>query len=508
MQLTQGLRQSSRLRGTRTSSICEGRSRTWRETELRVARLAAGLRELGLAKGDRVALLGVNSDHYMEAYYAILWAGCIAVPFNTRWAPAEVTYALGDSTPRLIFVDGGMVAAVEPLLPSETILVRMEAANDPGSAWALIEASSAMDDASGRGADLAAIFYTGGTTGNSKGVMLCHQGIVANFLAQHAVSPYPDNAVFLHTPPLFHMADACCLFGLTMLGATHVFLPGFDPARTVSSIVEHRISTLFLVPTMIGLLCEELSARPADMTTVRRLFYGASSISEAVLERAMRLFPNATFCQAYGQTELSPVATLLVHQDHLDGILTSAGRPIPQVDLRIVDPEGVELATGEIGEVAVRGPGVMLGYWNLPDLTRKTVTGGWLRTGDAGYLDGSGYLFLVDRVKDMIVSGGENVYSAEVENALLSHPAVLQCAVIGIPDAKWGEAVHAVVRLQEGMRASDAELTAHCESRIANYKRPKSFDISEAPLPLSAVGKILKTELRRPFWESQTRAIR
>ena len=303
------------------------------------------------------------------------------------------------------------------------------------------------------------------------------------------------------------MADACCLFGLTMLGATHVFLPGFDPARTVAAIVEHRISTLFLVPTMVGMLCEELTARPADMSGVEKLFYGASSISEAVLGRAIALLPNAKLCQAYGQTELSPVATLLIHQDHLDSKLTSAGRPIPLVDVRILGEDGQAMTPGLVGEVSVSGPGVMLGYWNLPELTEQTVRDGWLRTGDAGYLDEDGYLYLVDRVKDMIVSGGENVYSAEVENALLAHPAVLQCAVIGVPDTKWGEAVHAVIRLRENASVSPDELAAHCTTRIANYKRPKSYDITNAPLPMSAVGKILKTELRRPFWEGRGRRI-
>lgn len=507
MQLTQGLRQSSQLHATRAASVCDGRTRTWREIERRVARLAAGIQSLGLRRGDRVALFGVNSDHYMEAFYAILWAGCVAVPFNTRWAPAEIAYAMQDSLPRLLLVDAGLAAMVEPLLAPGCSIIRMANDDAPGSARALIAGQAPIADGSGKDRELAAIFYTGGTTGNAKGVMLSHEGIIANFLAQHAVAPYPEETVFLHTPPLFHMADACCLFGLTMLGATHVFLSGFDPARTVAAIVEHRISTLFLVPTMVGMLCEELAARPADMSGVRKLFYGASSISEAVLARAMDLLPNARLCQAYGQTELSPVATLLVHQDHLDGKLTSAGRPIPQVDLRILRDDGHAVAPGVVGEIAVRGPGVMLGYWNLPELTRQTIQDGWLRTGDAGYLDDAGYLFLVDRVKDMIVSGGENIYSAEVENALLSHPAVLQCAVIGIPDAKWGEAVHAVIRLREGVSVSDSELTTHCATRIAKYKRPKSFNITEAPLPTSAVGKILKTELRRPFWEGRDRGI-
>ncbi len=274
MQLTHGLKRSSQLYASRTASICEGRNRTWREVELRVARLASGIRSLGMHPGDRVALLGVNSDHYMVAYYAILWAGCVAVPFNTRWAPAEIVYAMEDSRPGLLLVDDGLAPMIEPLLGVGCTLIRMAEDDAPDSTAGLIAGHAASPDASGRDGELAAIFYTGGTTGNPKGVMLSHAGIIANFLAQHAAAPYPEDTVFLHTPPLFHMADACCLFGLTMLGATHVFLPGFDPALTVAAIVEHRISTLFLVPTMVGMLCEELAARPADMSGIKKLFYG------------------------------------------------------------------------------------------------------------------------------------------------------------------------------------------------------------------------------------------
>jgi long-chain acyl-CoA synthetase len=237
------------------------------------------------------------------------------------------------------------------------------------------------------------------------------------------------------------------------------------------------------------------------------MIYGASPISTAALQATMKFLPNAKFCQAYGQTELSPGATVLDHDDHLAGRLRSAGRPLPCVDLRIVDEDMRSLPTGEVGQVVVRGPNVMLGYWNQPELTAETIVDGWLKTGDAGYLDPEGYLFLVDRVKDMIVSGGENVYSSEVENALLAHDEVLQCAVIGVPDERWGERVHAVLFVRPGSSVTEDDLVAHCRPLIANYKRPKSFELRYEPLPLSGVGKILKTELRKAFWGEGDRRI-
>jgi long-chain acyl-CoA synthetase len=271
-------------------------------------------------------------------------------------------------------------------------------------------------------------------------------------------------------------------------------------------------TALVLVPTMIGMLDAYVRQNRADLGSVRELKYGASAISVALLRRALEMFPNARLCQAYGQTELSPVATVLPHECHRTSgpearLLRSAGRAIPGVEVRVVDPDLNAVPAGTVGEIAVRGPNVMLGYWKNPDLTAKTIVDGWLRTGDAGYMDAEGFLFIVDRVKDMIVSGGENVYSAEVENALAQHPAVLECAVIGVPDATWGERVHAFVRFRDGAAASERELIDHCEALIASYKRPRSFTVRTEPLPLSGAGKILKTELRKPFWTDHGRNI-
>lgn len=507
LQLTQGLRRGAAIIGRQAATICAGRTTDWSQTLSRVERLAAGLRAAGARAGDRIAILAANSDRYIEALYAIAWAGCVFVPLNTRWARAEMLACIEDCRPAILLVDDTFAIHAEALSGGGVTLLGLDSPLGAGSIQRLIDANAPMADACGAGDDMAGIIYTGGTTGRSKGAMLSHANLLTNFLLFNAAAPFERDTRFLHTPPMFHLADLANVFGLTMLGATHVVLPGFEANAVIDAIERDRVTALVLVPTMIGMLCETLRTRPADLSGVRRLTYGASPISPSLLERAMAALPNTRFCQGFGQTEHSPALTMLDHADHLEGRLESCGRPLPGVDMRIVDTALNEVSIGQVGEVLVRGPSVMLGYWNQPELTANTIVDGWLRTGDAGRLDDDGYLYLVDRVKDMIVTGGENVYSAEVENALLQHPDVLQCAVIGIPDDRWGERVHAVLQIREASQLTEAELIAHCEPLIANYKRPKSMDLRREPLPLSGVGKILKSELRAPFWIGRERRI-
>ena len=507
MQLTQGLHRSASLLGRHDALMYQGRVATWSGTLARVERLAAGLRACGARPGDRIAILAANSDRYIEALYAIAWAGCVFVPFNTRWARAEMVAALADSQPVVLMADESFAVQAEALATEGLALIGLDGLLGCGSIDQLIDANAPLADACPSGDALAGIIYTGGTTGRSKGVMLSHANLLINFLLFHAAAPFDRDTRFLHTPPMFHLADLTNVFGITMLGGSHVVLPGFEANAAIDAIERHRVTALVLVPTMIGMLCETLRAREADLSSVRRLTYGASPISPTLLQRAMVALPNTRFCQGFGQTEHSPALTMLDHQDHLEGRLESCGRPLPSVDLRIVDSALKDVPTGQVGEVLARGPSVMLGYWNQPALTAETVVDGWLRTGDAGRFDTDGYLYLVDRVKDMIVTGGENVYSAEVENALLQHPDVLQCAVIGIPDERWGESVHAVLQIREQSQLTEEEVRQHCEPLIANYKRPKSVEFRREPLPLSGVGKILKSALRAPYWEGHQRLI-
>jgi long-chain acyl-CoA synthetase len=507
MQLTQGLKWSRRVVPNRIATHYAGRTCTWESLADRVARLASGLQRCGVGPGDRVALLALNSDHFIEALYAICWAGAVPVPFNTRWAKAEIESALIDSAPTMIMIDQQFRSFVPDFTAHGVAVVFLDDEQETHSLEGLIASSEAIADQCGRGDDLAAIFFTGGTTGRNKGVMLSHINLVSSALMFEACAPYGDNTCFLNAAPLFHLAAAISLFGVTMVGGTHVFLPGFEPSAVLRTIEQYRVTALIMVPTMIAMLCESLRALNADVSSVRRITYGGSAISAATLEHAIQHFPNAQFVQAYGQTESSPIITVLVHADHLAGKLNSAGRPLTLVEAQIVDSGMRPLMPGEVGEVVTRGPNVMLGYWGLPELTSQTIVDGWLRTGDAGYMDENGYLYLVDRIKDMIVSGGENVYSAEVEAVLMRHAQVVQCAVIGVPDERWGERVHAVIQLREDADLDMEELDRHCRQYIAGYKCPKSYDFSIKSMPISNTGKILKSELRKSFWNDSNRNI-
>lgn len=506
VKLTQPLRRNAELFPDRIATVAGEVRTSWGSTLDRVSRLATGFRNLGVGPADRIAVLSLNSDSYIQALYAILWAGCVAVPLNTRWSPKELEAAIEDCAPSVLLFDDHSAAVADGLKMAGVRLVAMESGCELAvSMEELIASGEPREDASGGGSDLAVIFYTGGTTGQSKGVMLSHANLFDNFMVQQALIRYGSGSTFLHVAPMFHLADACCLFGMTMLGATHVILPAFEAKAALRIIEAEAVTATLAVPTMIEMLVEESERSGRPIAEVRNITYGASPISEASLLRALAAMPNARFAQAYGQTECSPVVTILEHEDHRAGLLRSAGVPIPGVDLRIVDDEYRDVPRGSVGQVLVSGPNVMLGYWRQPGLSESTVVDGWLRTGDAGYRDERGFLYLVDRVKDMIISGGENIYSAEVENALMSHPAVLQCAVIGVPDVRWGEAVHAFVRLRNDATTTADDLRVHGRSLIANYKCPKSFTLLSEPLPMSGVGKILKDELRRR-WAAENAA--
>ncbi len=518
MQLTQGLHRAVQQKPDAPATVFGARRRTWREVRDRVTRLAAGLVSLGLKPGDRVAPIALNSDRYVELYFAVWWAGGVIVPGNTRWAPAEHIYALNDSGASILLVDKAFAALTGPIAEAcpniRSTIYLDDGPAPPGSVDVeeLIAQMAPMADACGCHDELCALFYTGGTTGRSKGVMLSHRSLISSFLCSTATMPTREDAIFLHSPPMFHLADAAMVIGITMVGGTHVIIPAFSPQGVAEAIAAERVTDIVLVPTMFSMMYEYTVANPVDFSSVRKVAYGASPISEALLRRAMEMFPNADFRQAYGQTELSPVATILTPEFHRaqpngKSYLRSAGRAIVGVDVMIADEALNERSLGEVGEIVVRSPGAMLGYWNMPELTAQTLVGGWLRTGDAGYMDEEGFVYLVDRVKDMIVSGGENVFSAEVENAISAHPHVVECAVIGAPDETWGERVHAIVRLRGEVGLTPDELIAHCRTLIASYKCPRSVEFRTEPLPLSGAGKILKTELRKPFWPDGARRI-
>lgn len=515
MYLTQALHRAVQQTPDLPATIFGDRTRSWAECGDRVARFAAALQALDVAPGDRVAILAGNSDRYHEYLLAVPWAGGVLNPVNIRWSPAEIAYSLRDSDTRVLLVDDAfvpVVAAVRDECPELRTVIHCGDGATPDEMLGyeeLVATNAPAPDAYRGGDELAGIFYTGGTTGPPKGVMLSHANLITSALGSTAGGSFlTPHGRLLHAAPMFHLADLAAWIARCMLGGTHVIVPMFDPAAVIAAIRTHEVHDALLVPVMIQLLADSPAAKDADLPSMRRVTYGASPISEAVLERARAVLPSASFTQAYGMTELSPVATLLDPADHDHPTRRrSAGRAAPHAQVRVVDEDDREVARGTIGEVVVRGGHVMLGYWNRPDETAVALRGGWMHTGDGAYMDDEGYVYVVDRIKDMIISGGENVYSVEVENAVAKHPAVASCAVIGVPDDHWGERVHAVVVLQPGTELSAADLREHTKTLIAGYKAPRSIDVVEA-LPVSSAGKVLKRDLRARYWPADGRAVR
>ncbi|RLP23279.1 acyl-CoA synthetase, partial [Nocardia seriolae] len=484
MYLTQGLHRAVQQQPDAVMTVFGDRTRTFAEVAERVARLAGALRELGVGSDDRVGILALNSDRYHEYLLAVPWADAVLNPINIRWSAAEIAYSLVDSDTRVLLVDDAfapMTAAVRAAAPGVRIIIHCGDGPTPEGMLAyedLLAAAQPVPDVRRHGGQLAGIFYTGGTTGHPKGVMLSQANLAVSALGGLASGfLFRPEARFLHAAPMFHLADLAGWYGQLMLGGTHVMIPAFDPVAVMKAVERHGVTESVLVPVMVQMLVDHPEMADHDMSSVRTVMYGASPIAQALLERAMKVFPNAGFVQAYGMTELSPIATLLSPEDHLAGRLRSAGRAMPHSEVRVVDPDGAEVSRGTVGEVVVRGGHVMLGYWNKPDETAAAIRDGWMHTGDGGYMDDEGYVYIVDRVKDMIVSGGENVYSAEVENALAAHPAVAACAVIGVPDPDWGERVHAVIVCQAGVTVTLADIRDHAKSLIAGYKAPRSIEL-------------------------------
>jgi long-chain acyl-CoA synthetase len=508
MHLTQGLHRAAQIRPHGIATIFGERRRTWRELADRVARLAAALVATGLEPGGRVVVIARNSDRYLELYYGVWWAGGVIVPGNIRWTSAEHGHALTDCGAELLVVDDTFAPLAGELAAAGALRAVLYLGDGPAPAdsvdlEALLATTPPMPDACGRDDELAALFYTGGTTGRSKGVMLSHANLTATYLCALVTMRGRDDVVFLHAPPMFHIGDASMMVAVTLLAGTHVIIPSFTPGAAAEAVARERVTDVLLVPTMLAMLCDHADAEPVDLSSVRFVAFGAAPSSERLQLRVMELLPHAEFCHGYGQTETACFATFLTPELHRvadDGStyhLRSVGRALVGFDVAIVDGAMNELPRGVVGEVAVRGPSTMLGYWQQPELTAQTIVDGWVRTGDAGHMDDDGFVFLGDRLKDVIVTGAENVYSIEVENTLLAHPDVAECAVIGVPDETWGERVHAVVRLRSGAERSGDELIAHCRARIARYKCPRTVEFRRSPLPLSAAGKVLKNELRR-----------
>ncbi len=518
MQISSIIRRAAQVNPRGTATIFKDRQRSWSEVLTRVTKLAGALQQLGMGPDDRVALLSLNSDRYIEYYFATVWGGGAMMPMNIRWAPAECAYALNDAQAKILLVDEAFAPAAAAIQKDVDCLQTLVYCGDGETPDGMLNyedilaAADPVPDAGRENDDLAGIFYTGGTTGFPKGVMLSHTNFYVGGISNSQEIGLIDGVVYLHAAPMFHIADLLFFAAVTFAAGTHVVIPMFTPDDTLDAIERHRPSQVLLVPVMLQMVMQSPKLAETDISSLRQIAYGASPITEAALTQAFDLFPNVKFLQAFGQTELSPVATVLGTDYHVlegskAGKLRSAGRATRVCEIRIVDENGAEVPSGSVGHITVKGPITMLGYWNKPEVTAETIRDGWVHTGDAGYMDEDGFIFLMDRIKDMVVSGGENVYSAEVENALGQHPAVATSAVIGVPSEQWGESVHAIVILHPESEVSDQELKDHCHSLIAGYKCPRSIEFRTEPFPLSGANKVLKTELRKPFWKNQTRNI-
>ncbi len=496
-----------------TTNAATGVTRTYREHFDDVARAIGGLRELGVERGDRFALMMVNSPEYLVLFHAALLGGGVVNPLNLRFAPKELAYVLQDSGSKVCFVDQHFAPIIDQVKEEagleHVILVGEGDAAHTRTYADLLASATPLIPEEGEESDPVVLMYTGGTTGLPKGVLSNQRGQVMNLNHCLMTLPYERDSTFLLQTPMFHAASTLTMTSLPAAGGHIVTVPMFEPVAVMGAVQKYQPTFTVMVPTMIGMTLSHPEFTPDALASFTAIGYGASPMPQVLLEQLASQYPELDLWQVYGMTEASPVVTVLRPEDHRagGGLLRSAGAPVTGVELSIRDFDGSEVPIGEPGEVCARGGNFMVEYWNKPDATRDAFAGGWYHSGDAGYVDADGFLYLVDRVKDMIVTGGENVYSAEVENAIAGHPAVLQVAVIGVPSEEWGEAVHAIVVLRDGAAATDAEIIDHAREWIAGYKVPKSVTFRTDPLPLSGAMKVLKRELRAPYWEGRDRNV-
>ncbi len=520
MYITQALKRAAQLYPNKIATGYLNRQNSWSKLLKRVSCLASGLKYLNFQVGDRAAILSLNSDKYLEALYGISWSGGVFVPINTRLAPPEITFWINDSESKVLFVDSNFAKIISKLLsdnkiPSVKKVIYISDDTVPSKMIdyeEILTQHTPIEDMMRGFDDLAGLFYTGGTTGRSKGVMLSHTNIVINAFNTVCIGHFNSDSKWLHAAPMFHIADCAGLFGISQTAGSHYFIPGFTPEAFLKAVEKFKISETIIVPTMISMLIQDKNISSYDLKSLKKIMYGASPMPEPVIKKAMSILPECNFYHAYGQTECAPIVTSSGPETHVfDGPLAykfkSAGVSAPGVEIKIADKSGKELPYGKVGEILVRGPNVMLGYWRQKELTDAAIKDGWMYTGDGAHMDKDGYIFIVDRVKDMIISGGENIYSTEVENTIYQLKGVIECAVIGIPDEKWGEKVHAIVRLDDNQKISETDVINHCHKLIAGFKCPKSISFRKKAMPVSGAGKILKTSLRKEFWTDSDKQV-
>ncbi|MFQ6014201.1 MAG: long-chain-fatty-acid--CoA ligase [Anaerolineae bacterium] len=525
MLLTEILRKALKLYPHKKAIICQDRVLTYRQFGDRVFRFSNTLSQRGVKKGDRVAILHRNCHHYLETYFAVMAIGAVLVPINYRLSPGEVAFILEDSGARVLIAEEDFRSKVDsvkgkiPDMPELIWTGPVRAGDDRGGeSYEAILTRSSADEPSESGlseGDLAQLYYTSGTTGRPKGVMLTHKNVYAHALGTIAELNLTDSDVWIHVAPLFHLADAWATWAVTWVGGTHVLVNEFEPKVVLETIEKEGVTLTNLIPTMLNLLVNYAEVHRYDCSSLRVLLSGGAPIAPEVVRKVIETF-KCDYIQTYGMTETSPYLTMSILKDHLHQLpaeeqlkfKATTGREFINVELKVVDEKGkaVKPDNREVGEIVVKGDTVTKGYWRLPEETEKTIRDGWLYTGDLAVIDEEGYVTIVDRKKDMIITGGENVYSTEVENVLYAHPAILEAAVIGVPDDLWGEAVKAVVVLKEGAEVTSEEIISFCKDRLTSFKAPRSVDFVQS-LPRTGSGKIFKKGLRDEYWEGYEKRV-
>ena len=525
MILSETLNKAFKFFPKKEAIVCGKNRWTYGEFYDRIIRLSHCLRDLDVGKDDKVALLHPNCHYFLEAYYGITRIGAISVPINYRLSPKEIAFILQDSESKVLIADPIFQGQVDPIRGEIGEIKKIiwtgderidKETRDLNYEKALREARRGpFPGAPATAEDIAQIYYTSGTTGRPKGVMLSHKNVSTHALGTVAELHLTDSDVWIHVAPLFHLADAWATWAITLVGGTHVLVREFDSEVVFEAIEREKVILTNLIPTMLNLMVNHPDVRKYDYRSLRVLLSGGAPIAPEVVRKIVETF-QCDYIQTYGMTETSPYLTLSILKDHLKKLSyedqlrfkSKTGREFIGVQLKVVNERGEEIKGDEkeVGEILVKGDIVTSGYWKLPGETAKAIKDGWLYTGDMAVIDGEGYVTIVDRKKDMILTGGENVYSTEVENVLYMHPAILECAVVGVPDEKWGEAVKAIIVLKTGQGAGEQEIIRFCKDRIAHYKAPKSIDFMDA-LPRTGSGKIQKKGLRDRYWEGYEKKV-
>ncbi|KUO50999.1 MAG: acyl-CoA synthetase [Sphingomonadales bacterium BRH_c3] len=487
----------------------DGRITSFAELDRLTRRIIGFYWSQGLKPGDRVAWLGKNSDLYFMLYLAAGRCGVVMVPVGWRLAPAEVAFILKDTGAKLVFTGDEFADAARKIAPG---LPAAPTVFSESEMRAFLPQQAEGEYTPATASDPVLQLYTSGTTGNPKGALLASGNLLGlrNYAIEAGLpwSFYEPEDCMLVAMPCAHIGGTGLVNVAIASGIRSLVQAEFSPVGVLEAI-EKGASQMFIVPAALQMVVQHPQAKETDFSHLKYLMYGAAPMPLELLKEAVRTMPNAGFLQAYGMTETSGTISSLPPEDHvLEGNrrMRSAGKAVPGVEIKVVDAEGNEVPRGEIGEVAVRSPSNMLGYWQLPDATAEALRDGWMHTGDAAVMDEDGYIYIQDRIKDMIISGGENVYPAEVENAIFGHPAIAEVAVIGVPSERWGEEVKACVVAKPGHEIDEAEIIAYARERVAAFKAPRSVDVIAA-MPRNPSGKILRRELRKPYWDGQERQV-